>query len=194
MVEGDFGFCQHCGAKVGQGTVICPYCGQCVTGSFTEVQDQSYIVNRGRSITLTWMCILILAYAVTSLINLTAVLSADTYISVYKSLCTESQWALILSSNGMTTDSEFAAYLVNIGIVASVSGALAFVSGVLVLLRRYHKVSVIFCVVASLVLFAIVLFSNGTNIVSNLLSAILQCLIGLMIARILYRCGPEFRD
>lgn len=198
MADDNYGFCPHCGMKVESDASFCPQCGSSLGNSSPTQSGPVYAQytntkTTGRS--MVWIYLLLGLYTAFSLIGgLGSIASPDATVEALKTILGADGWAQFLSDYGMTTDQEYIDFMVKGGIVTLISGVFAAVSLLLVLMKRYNTLSVVACILASVSLFAIIPFCNSATLSDNIISSAFQCIIGLLVALLIYKRKSEFMD
>ncbi len=91
-----------------------------------------------------------------------------------------------LSGMGVESLSQFSDIVYKEGIVNIIDGAMVMSAFLLCYLRKYWKLAVALCILASGFIFAALPFMTGKLIESNALMLILQAAVGLLVARGIY--------
>ena len=184
----EFNFCTRCGAELPPGSLYCPECGK----SYAEGAERQQIYRNSPN-PMTFFLVLLGAYALFSIAEgIFVTLFNDIFMSNVK-LIYGSDLDRYLSEIGVESIDALAEILYKEAIVTLVSGGLALVSFILCIKRRYWKVAVFFCLVASLILPVSLAFMPSKMIVNEAITIALQVAVGLLVTRGIVRCKMLFR-
>ena len=195
MDEKDTVFCTRCGAKMAPDAVYCPECGAQMAVIPQRTTEEYFDMHapRKQSEMMKWVKILLFVYAgISILIGFMLAGLGGWSINVLEQTDPEYTKSL-LESFGMTK-SQYVDYCTTVGIISLVSGALALISGIMCVKRRYNKVAISICVVASLICFAQLFFTPSSSIASDVLSCAISAIIGCIVAYLIYKVKDEFDD
>lgn len=192
MSDDEIGFCQFCGAKLKDGAEFCTSCGKQV--SRHNGQNNSHGRTRSDDY-LLWATIFVGLYAVIGIIGgLVSVLSADWMVQTMESFFTPEGWANFLNSMGLSSSAEFKSYTITEGAVALVSALIAAVSTVLCSMRKYWESAVGSCAIAAVVLFVSLAMIPSSAVSYNISSVVIQFVIGIIVAYVIYKAKPSFTE
>lgn len=186
-MEEDYGFCTRCGATRQPGAQFCPQCGK----SF--VDDQVDTIYRQGPNPLRFFIILLGLFAAVSLgEGIYSTAFNDSLIANVKALHPDNM-AEYLAGLGLDTVEQLADVLFKQGVLTLADGLLVAIVFVLCIKRRYWKVAVMLCLIASALVLASLAFMTPQMMRTESFSIAIQTIIGLLIARGIYINRRVFR-
>ena len=187
-MKNEYGFCPHCGADLPQGSEYCPECGT----SFVEGRQDDV---RRLTVTnpMTFFIVLLAAYMVMSIAEgIYVTVFNDMFISNFETIY-GTNIEDYLSRNGLDSVQDLADLMYKEGVVSIIGGAMTAVVMLLCITRRNWKLAFSLCVAASFELLVSLVFMPSEMISSELLTAVLQTGVGLLVARGIYINRRAFR-
>jgi hypothetical protein len=154
FMDEKYGFCIKCGQELPQGATFCPECGY-------KVGDAINYMNNGptkKPVNLSTITILILIYAVfailTGLFCAYIALQADVILDLMREMAPDEYQQLI----DMGVTAEMMAYIYALpAIMMTISGVFAVLSGYLVDKRKNNQMAFLFCILASITSFPLII-------------------------------------
>ena len=187
-MEQDYGFCTRCGAMHEPGAEFCPQCGK----SFTD-DDRAQVNRRMTSNPLMFFIILLGVFAAISLgEGIMATFFNDSLINYVKTVNGDNL-PEYLASIGLDTIDQLADILFKQGVITLADGILVVIVFYLCIRRRYWKIAVITCLIATVLVLVSFLVMTPKMMQKELFSIIVQTAIGLLITRGIYVNKSIFR-
>lgn len=195
MDEKELTFCTRCGAKISSDAAFCPECHAQVAVIPQKTAEEYFQKDVGlkQSNTMLWTKILLFVYGGLALISGIMLAGMSGWsLSVLESSDPEYLKSL-LDSLGMTKQ-QYLDFCNVAGIAYLISGALALISGVMCAKRRYNKIAVVLCVIASIVSSLQLIAVPADQMASNAVFVAVTVIVGLIVACLIYKVRNEFED
>ena len=188
-MDEDYGFCTRCGATHEPDAEFCPQCGK----SFTDSMDEIPINTRMTSNPLMFFIILLGIFAAICLgEGVVATFFNDSLIDYVRSMNGDNL-ADYLASLGLGSIEQLADILFRQGVVTMADGISAVIAFVLCIRRRFWKIAVITCLIATILVPVSFLLMTPEMMKRELFSVVIQTAIGLLITRGIYINKRMFR-
>ena len=196
MANENYGFCPACGANLPADSTFCPECGHNLAGPVSSGQEAGAGVGYGYSKPglsgkLKTAAILCLIYAILEVLGSFSLLSMSmATIDMLDDMMGEDGWfENMLNDMGYDmTAKEFVDMCHITGIISLVSGVFAGIGSILCFKLRKKMIAVGLVVAASLVLLV------GCMYPMNIFSTIIDVIIGLLMAYLIYSSPDQFAD
>ena len=183
----EYSFCTRCGAELPPGSMYCPECGK----SFADGPERN--VYRYSPNPLTFFLILLGAYAIISIVEgIFVTMFNDAFMSNVK-IIYGTDIDKYLSEIGVDSFEQLEDIMYKEGFVTLASGILAAATFILCMKLRCWKVAVTLCLMASFILPVSLPFMPMKMIHNELITLILQVLVGLMVTRGIIRSKTAFK-
>lgn len=197
MTDENYGFCPHCGENLKSDAVYCPACGTVLNQEAANTQVNAYNTgNKSLKGKLLAAFVLLVVYALFSLIGAGSFLTFnEASFEAMNEACVEifgKTFIDFMAEAGYTiTEESFLHEAFLLGITELVSAVLAGVSAFFCYSRKKHLLAVGFCVASSIV----VLISGFlAPVLMSIPGGIIQMLIGLLVAYLIFSSKAQFSD
>ena len=177
-MENDYGFCIHCGATCEKGAEFCPECGRSPTGA--DIRDER--MTRVRNPMSFFILLMGLFAAVSIIEGFFETFFNDLYLTGIE-MVNGSDMDAYLSDMGLDSREQLAEIIYKEGLVSMACGIMVAISLSLCVQRRFWLLAVLLCVGATLLLPVPMLFMTPEMVKADVITAVLQMAIGLMVVR-----------
>lgn len=194
-------FCRCCGAKLRPGEVQCHECGH-LTGQTqaanTAPQTSAFVpreipvdaqVNNAFKVLTFMIGIYVVVFL---LVGVVSTFFAQVEVD-YMKIAYGSGWEKYLSEIGIASDTEYINNLILDGGITLISALFALIALLLVSARKHCMVAVMACALGSLVILFTFAFVK-TSSIGDIVTCVLQCIIGLLVTRTIFKLKDSFES